>query len=66
VSSIFAELKLCGKIDLLQIIINLFAYVAGHEDTNLTDSVSSDFSLHKRQIGLVDFFENAALSDCSI
>jgi hypothetical protein len=27
--------------------------------------VSSGF-LHKRQIGLVDFFENAALSDCNI
>jgi hypothetical protein len=27
VSSIFAKLKLCGKIDLLQIIINPFAYI---------------------------------------
>jgi hypothetical protein len=82
VSSIFAEQKLGGKIDLLQIIINPFAYVAGNEDTKLTDSISnslepicrqllyalhnnSDF-LHKGQIGLVAFFENADLLDCSI
>ena len=37
----FAELKLCGKINLLEIIINPFAYVAGDEDTNLTDSISN-------------------------
>jgi hypothetical protein len=41
VSSIFAELKLGGKIDLLQIIINPFVYVAGDEDTKLTDSISN-------------------------
>jgi hypothetical protein len=66
-------------IDLLQIIINPFAYVAGDEDTKLTDSISNSLEpicrqllyamqdfLHKRQIGLVAFFENADLSDCSI
>jgi hypothetical protein len=41
VSSIFAELKLCGEMNLLQIIINPFAFVAGDQDTNLTDSISN-------------------------
>ena len=51
VSSIFAELKLCGKIDLLQIIINPpFAYVAGDEDTNLTDSISNSLEPICRQL----------------
>jgi hypothetical protein len=35
VSRIFAEQKLGGKIVLLQIIINPFAYVAGDEDTQI-------------------------------
>ena len=50
VSSMFAELKLCGKIDLLQIIINPFAYVAGDEDTNLTDSISNSLEPICRQL----------------
>ena len=50
VSSIFAELKLCGKIDLLQIIINLFAYVAGDKDTNLTDSIINSLEPICRQL----------------
>jgi hypothetical protein len=41
VSSIFVEQKLGGKIDLLQIIINPFAYVAGDEDTKFIDSISN-------------------------
>jgi hypothetical protein len=41
VSSIFAEQKLGGKIDLLQILINPFAYVAGAEDTKLTGLISA-------------------------
>ena len=58
----FAELKLCGKIDLLQIIINPFAYVAGDEDTNLTDSISNSlepicrqllYSLHNKRYALL-------------
>ena len=49
-SSIFAELKLCGKIDLLQIIINFFAYVAGDEDTNLTDSIINSLEPICRQL----------------
>jgi hypothetical protein len=62
VSSVFAELKLCEKIDLLQIIINPFAYVAGDEDTNLTDSISNSlepicrqllYSLHNKRYALL-------------
>ena len=49
-SSVFAELKLCGKIDLLQIIINPFAYVAGDEDTNLTDCISNSLEPICRQL----------------
>ena len=48
-SSIFAELKLGGKID-LQIIINPFAYVAGDEDTNLTVSISNSLEPICRQL----------------
>jgi hypothetical protein len=40
------EQKLGGKIDLLQIIIKPFAYVAGDEDTKLTDSISNMYALH--------------------
>jgi hypothetical protein len=47
VSSIFAELKLGGKIDLLQ---NPFAYVAGDEDTKLTDSISNSLEPICRQL----------------
>jgi hypothetical protein len=50
VSSIFAEQKLGGKIDLLQIIINPFAYVAGDEDTKLTDSISNSLEPICRQL----------------
>jgi hypothetical protein len=50
VSSIFAELKLGGKIDLLQIIINPFAYVSGDEDTKLTDSISNSLEPICRQL----------------
>ena len=49
-SSIFAEQKLGGKIDLLQIIINPFAYVAGDEDTKLTDSISNSLETICRQL----------------
>jgi hypothetical protein len=48
-SSIFAELKLGRKID-LQIIINPFAYVAGDEDTKLTDSISNSLEPICRQL----------------
>ena len=50
VSSIFAEQKLGGKIDLLLIIINPFAYVAGGEDTKLTDSISNSLEPICRQL----------------
>jgi hypothetical protein len=50
VSSLFAKLKLCGKIDLLQIIINVFAYVAGDKDTNLTDSIINSLEPICRQL----------------
>ena len=50
VSSIFAELKLCRKINLLEIIINPFAYVAGDEDTNLIDSISNSLEPICRQL----------------
>ena len=61
-SSIFAELKLCGKINLLEIIINPFAYVAGDEDTNLTVSISNSlepiccqflYALHNKRYALL-------------
>jgi hypothetical protein len=64
VSNIFAEQKLGGKIDLLQIIINPFAYmyVAGDEDTKLTDSISNSlepicrrllYALHNKRYALL-------------
>jgi hypothetical protein len=51
VSSIFTELKLGGKIDMLQKIINPFAYVAGDEHTKLTDSISN--SLEPKRYALI-------------
>jgi hypothetical protein len=42
--------KLGGKIDLLQIIIKPFAYVAGDEDTKLTDSISNSLEPICRQL----------------
>ena len=49
-SSIFAELKLGGKIDMLQKIINPFAYVVGDEHTKLTDSISNSLETICRQL----------------
>ena len=51
VGSIFTELKLGGKIDMLQKIINPFAYVAGDEHTKLTDSISN--SLEPKRYALL-------------